>query len=153
MITHALFPLEPSTDEAQAAIVDMFTLLQDWSERYQYLMDLGRQLPAFPAQWQTEANRLHGCQSQVWIVPQGTVHRLDFYARSDSAIVSGLIYIVLRVYSGRSANEIVRTPASFLEKIGLTSHLSSQRVNGVAALIDVIHGHAHHLLEQLGHPL
>lgn len=131
----ALFPLEATPAEAQAAIKDEFAFFSDWAERYQYLIDLGRKLPEFPEEWKTEEHRLLGCQSMVWIVPQGDAQRLDFHAISDSAIVSGLIYLALRVYSGRSAADIVATDPDFVASIGLSKHLSPTRSNGLAALL------------------
>ena len=134
----ALFPLEATPAEAQAAIKDEFAFFSDWAERYQYLIDLGRKLPAFPEEWKTEEHRLLGCQSMVWIVPEGNAQRLDFHAISDSAIVSGLIYLALRVYSGRSAAEIVATDADYIADIGLAKHLSPTRSNGLASLLAFI---------------
>lgn len=133
-----VFPTEASAAEAQAAIVEEFGLFGDWSERYQYLIDLGRQLPAFPEHLKTDANRLHGCQSMVWIVAEGDADRIDFRAVSDSAIVSGLIYLALRVYSGRSAREILATEPEFIAGIGLAKHLSPTRSNGLSALLAYI---------------
>lgn len=132
------FPLEASAAEAQAAIRDEFAFFGDWSERYQYLIDLGRKLPDLPAELKTEEHRLLGCQSMVWIVSSGDTDRLDFHAISDSAIVSGLIYLALRVYSGRSAREIVATDAEYIGDIGLAKHLSPTRNNGLAALLAFI---------------
>ena len=132
------FPLEASAAEAQAAIRDEFAFFGDWSERYQYLIDLGRKLPEFPDEYRTEAHRLHGCQSMVWIVPSGDAARLDFAAASDSAIVSGLVYLALRVYSGRSAGEILDTDPSYIADIGLAKHLSPTRSNGLASLLAFI---------------
>ena len=132
------FPLEASASEAQAAIRDEFAFFGDWSERYQYLIDLGRKLPPFPEELRIEAHRLTGCQSMVWIVPSGDASRLDFLAASDSAIVSGLIFLALRVYSGRSAREILDTDASYIADIGLAKHLSPTRSNGLAALLAFI---------------
>lgn len=132
------FPLEASAAEAQAAIRDEFAFFGDWSERYQYLIDLGRKLPDLPAELKTEEHRLLGCQSMVWIVSSGDTDRLDFHAISDSAIVSGLIYLALRVYSGRSASEIVATDAEYIGDIGLAKHLSPTRNNGLAALLAFI---------------
>ena len=137
-MTTNIFPLEPTPADAQLAIKDEFAFFGDWSERYQYLIDLGRKLPAFPDEWKTEEHRLLGCQSMVWIVPQGDTQRLDFHATSDSAIVSGLIYLALRVYSGRSAAEIVATDADYIADIGLAKHLSPTRSNGLAALLAFI---------------
>lgn len=138
MDTRTPFPLEASAAEAQAAIRDEFAFFGDWSERYQYLIDLGRKLPAFPDALKTEEHRLHGCQSMVWIVPSGDADRLDFAAASDSAIVSGLVYLALRVYSGRSAQEILATDPAYIADIGLAKHLSPTRSNGLASLLAFI---------------
>lgn len=138
MDTRTLFPLEASAAEAQAAIRDEFAFFGDWSERYQYLIDLGRKLPEFPDEFRTEAHRLHGCQSIVWIVPSGDADRLDFAAASDSAIVSGLVYLALRVYSGRSAQDILATDPAYIADIGLAKHLSPTRSNGLASLLAFI---------------
>ena len=134
-MTDTIFPLEPTAADAQAAIKDEFAFFGDWSERYQYLIDLGRKLPPFPEEWKTEDRRLLGCQSKVWIVSSGDASKLDFAAASDSAIVSGLVYLALRVYSGRSAREILETPADYIAAIGLAKHLSPTRSNGLAALL------------------
>lgn len=136
------FPLEASAAQAQAAIREEFAFFGDWSERYQYLIDLGRKLPALPEAWKTDEHRLHGCQSLVWIVVEGDAQRLDFHAISDSAIVSGLIYLALRVYSGRSAVEIEATQADYIADIGLAKHLSPTRSNGLAALLAFIRDQA-----------
>lgn len=123
-------------DDAQRAIAEEFALFGDWSERYQYLIELGRKLPPFPDAWRNEGNRLHGCQSMVWIVPDGDAERLDFHAASDSTIVSGLIALVLRVYGGgHRAADIEATQPDFIHAIGLGSHLSPTRSNGLAALL------------------
>ena len=138
MDTRTPFPLEASAAEAQAAIRDEFAFFGDWSERYQYLIDLGRKLPEFPDEFRTEAHRLHGCQSMVWIVPSGDAGRLDFAAASDSAIVSGLVYLALRVYSGRSAQEILATDPAYIADIGLAKLLSPTRSYGLASLLAFI---------------
>lgn len=137
-MTDTPFPLEPTAAEAQAAIRDEFAFFGDWAERYQYLIDLGRKLPDLPPEWKVEDNRLHGCQSLVWIVAEGDADRLDFHAISDSAIVSGLVYLALRVYSGRSAREILATDADYIADIGLAKHLSPTRSNGLTALLGFI---------------
>lgn len=137
-MTETIFPLEPTAAQAQQAIKEEFAFFGDWSERYQYLIDLGRKLPEFPEQWKQEEHRLLGCQSLVWIVPQGDAQRLDFHAVSDSAIVSGLIFLALRVYSGRPAAEILATEPDFIAGIGLAKHLSPTRSNGLTALLAFI---------------
>lgn len=128
-------PIEATASEAQTAIAEEFAFFSDWTERYQYLIDLGRQLAAFPDEWKTEAHRVHGCQSMVWLIPSGDASRMHFDAASDSAIVSGLIALVLRVYSDRSAREIVETEPTFIQDIGLAKHLSPTRSNGLAAML------------------
>ena len=137
-MTESLFPIEATAAEAQAAIAEEFALFGDWSERYQYLIDLGRKLPDLPDALKTDEFRLHGCQSNVWITGDGDADRLDFRAISDSAIVSGLIYLALRVYSGRPAAEILATEPDYIAAIGLAKHLSPTRSNGLAALLGFI---------------
>ena len=131
-------PTEPTAAAAQEAIAEEFAFFGDWSERYQYLIDLGRKLPPFPDEWKTEENRLRGCQSLVWIVARGDAGDVEFDAISDSAIVSGLAYLALRVYSGRPATEIVATPPDYIAAIGLSKHLSPTRSNGLTALLGFI---------------
>jgi cysteine desulfuration protein SufE len=137
-----MFPTEATAVEAERAIAEEFSFFGDWSERYQYLIDLGRKLPPFPEEWKREENRLLGCQSKVWIVAEGDAAKLDFHAISDSAIVSGLVYLALRVYSGRSAAEILATPADYINEIGLAKHLSPTRSNGLVALLGFINDKA-----------
>ena len=132
----------PSAEQAQQDIAEEFAFFSDWSERYQYLIDLGKQLPPFPEECRTEGWRVHGCQSMVWLVPSGDVSRMHFEATSDSAIVSGLIALVLRVYSDRPAAEIVATEPRFVEAIGLAKHLSPTRSNGLAAMLGKLKSYA-----------
>jgi len=131
-----------SPAEVQQELIDEFSLFDDWTDRYQYLIDLGRKLPEFPQQWRDEEHRLHGCQSQVWIHHERRGDLLHFDAISDSAIVSGLIALLLRVYSDRRAEEIVATEPEFVSAIGLDSHLSPTRKNGLRAMLDAIRGTA-----------
>jgi cysteine desulfuration protein SufE len=137
-VNEAHFPLEATAAGAQAAIAEEFGFFADWAERYQYLIDLGRKLPDFPDALKTEEHRLHGCQSMVWIVADGDASRLDFRAISDSAIVSGLVFLALRVYSGRGAAEILAAEPDYVASIGLAKHLSPTRNNGLAALLGFI---------------
>ncbi len=135
-------PQESSADEAQQAIAAEFAFFGDWTERYQYLIDLGRKLAPFPDALKTDEHKVSGCQSQVWLVPRGNAQRMDFLATSDSSIVSGLIALLLRVYSGRSADEILATEPRFIEAIGLARHLSPTRSNGLAAMLAKVKEHA-----------
>ena len=131
-----------SATQAQLDIAEEFAFFGDWTERYQYLIDLGKQLPTFPEARKTEAYRVHGCQSMVWLVPSGDASKMHFEAISDSAIVSGLIALVLRVYSDRPAQEIVATEPEFIAMIGLAKHLSPTRSNGLAAMLAKLKGYA-----------
>lgn len=135
-------PQEASAALAQAAIADEFGCFSDWTERYQYLIDLGRKLPEFPEALRSEETRVHGCQSQVWLAASGDAGLVELRAISDSSIVSGLIALLLRVYSGRSAAEILETQPTFIEAIGLSKHLSPTRSNGLAAMLATIRRHA-----------
>jgi cysteine desulfuration protein SufE len=141
-------PNAESANGAQDAIIDEFSFFGDWTERYQYLIDLGRKLPPFPDAWKTEENKVNGCQSQVWLVANGDAKRMEFKATSDSAIVSGLIALLLRVYSARSAKDIVETPPRFVESIGLQKHLSPTRNNGLSAMFKTIQEHARQTLQR-----
>jgi len=128
-------PAEASAEAAQAAIAEEFAFFGDWTERYQYLIDLGRKLAPFPDALKVDEFKVTGCQSQVWLVPSGDAQRMDFVAASDSSIVSGLIALLLRVYSGRPAAEILATEPRFIEAIGLAKHLSPTRSNGLASML------------------
>ena len=127
---------------AQNELIEDFRLFDNWIDRYQYIIDLGKALPAFPEEWRTEENRIHGCQSQVWLRTECAAGRLNFTAVSDSAIVSGLIAILMRVYSGKQAAEIVNATPAFIGEIGLDEHLSPTRSNGLNAMITAIKGAA-----------
>ena len=124
--------------EAQQEIVDSFALFDDWTDRYQYIIDLGKGLEDLPPELKTEENRLKGCQSQVWIVTEERDGRLFFKAISDAAIVSGLIALMLKVYSGRDPADIIASPPEFISQIQLDEHLSPTRSNGLHALIQQI---------------
>jgi cysteine desulfuration protein SufE len=123
---------------AQQEIIDEFSLFDDWMDRYQYLIDLGRRLPPFPEELRSEENRIRGCQSQVWFVAEEKNGRLYFQAISDAAIVSGLIAVLLRLYSGRYPQDILDTPPDFVEALQLQSHLSPTRSNGLSAMLQAI---------------
>ena len=139
---NATLPRETSAREAAAAIVEEFGLFGDWSERYQYLIDLGRKLPDLADVEKIAAYKVAGCQSNVWLVPGGNAAKMEFRAISDSAIVSGLIALLLRVYGDRPAAEILATDAGFIDAIGLSRHLSPTRTNGLAAMLQTIRAHA-----------
>lgn len=124
--------------KAQDELIEEFRLFDNWIDRYQYIIDLGKNMPAFPDEWRTEENKVRGCQSQVWLKTRDANGNMAFQAVSDSAIVSGLIAILTRVYSNRDPCEIVATPPDFISAIGLDEHLSPTRSNGLNSMIRVI---------------
>ncbi|TVQ29301.1 MAG: SufE family protein [Wenzhouxiangella sp.] len=127
-----------STDQVQQDIIEEFGFFEDWMERYQYLIDLGKRLPSLAPEEMTEDRLLDGCQSSVWFIAEGNADELKFRAQSDAAIVSGLIALLLRVYSGRSAADIIATEPAFIDAIGLSEHLSPTRANGLDAMLRAI---------------
>lgn len=122
----------------EAEIVEEFAFFDDWKDRYSYIIDLGRNLPDFPDAWKTDENKVSGCQSQVWFVAEEREGRLHFKAVSDAAIVSGLIALLLRVYSGHAPQTILQAEPEFIGRIGLAEHLSPTRSNGLFAMIRAI---------------
>ena len=132
---------------AQEELIADFELFEDWMDRYQYLIDLGRRLPEFPEDLRTEENRIRGCQSQVWFVADQKDGRIEFRAISDAAIVSGLIALLLRLYSGRHPQDILDTPPDFVSALQLESHLSPTRSNGLSSMLKAIRTMAAEALE------
>ncbi len=129
-------------EQAERELIDEFQAFDNWMDRYQYLIDMGRSLPPFPDELRTEDRRIHGCQSQVWLATTRRGDRLEFQAISDSAIVSGLIAVLMRVYNGRLAAEIAASRPDFVKAIGLDAHLSPTRSNGLRAMLKAITGAA-----------
>lgn len=132
---------------AQQELIDEFGFFDDWMDRYQYLIDLGRRLPELSAAEKVEANQIKGCQSQVWFVAEQRDGRLEFRATSDAAIVSGLIAVLLRIYSGRRPQDILDTPPDFVAALDLEKHLSPTRSTGLASMLEAIRRYAAEALE------
>ena len=126
----------------QNEIIDEFSLFPEWLDRYQYLIDLGRKLEPLGEDEKTDDRLLAGCQSQVWLVMEGDADRITIRANSDAAIVSGLIALITRVYSGCSARQVLETEPRFIQEIGLASHLSPTRANGLHAMLTAIQQYA-----------
>jgi len=124
-----------SITQAQDRIVREFAIFQDWTERYEHLIRLGKKLPEIDESARTDDNKVHGCQSQVWLDATSENGVIHFQADSDALIVKGLIALLLRVYNDRSAQDIVKTEPEFITKIGLDRHLSPTRANGLAAMM------------------
>lgn len=125
-------------------IIEDFEFLDDWDERYRYVIELGKALPQFPEEARTDANKVQGCVSQVWLdcrrVPADGEVRLQYAGDSDAMIVKGLIAILLAYFSGHSAAEIRKLdPEPLFEQIGLRDHLTSQRSNGLSSMVKRIH--------------
>jgi cysteine desulfuration protein SufE len=134
MIDPFVKPEEVTAAEAIAAIGEELSFFDDWMERYQFIIELGRKLPPFPETWSNDAHRVPGCQSRVWMEAEWRDDILYFAGKSDAAIVSGLVMLLLRVYSGRSSAEIAATDPVFLKDLGLLEALSTNRGNGIAAM-------------------
>jgi cysteine desulfuration protein SufE len=127
-------PTDATAAEAIAAIADDLGVFDDWMDRYQHIIELGRTLPPFPDEWADDAHRVQGCQSKVWMHAAREDGRIYLAGASDAAIVSGLVALLLRVYSGRTAEEIRATRPDFLKELGLIEALSTNRGNGIAAM-------------------
>ena len=124
--------------QAQNEIVSDFSLFDNWLDRYQYLIDLGKKLEPLDDAEKTDDILLHGCQSRVWLIIEGNADEVKIRANSDAAIVSGLIALLIRVYSGASAQQILKTQPEFIAAIGLQQHLSATRANGLHAMLQAI---------------
>jgi len=124
--------------EAQREVVEEFSFFDNWMDRYQYLIDLGRRLPELDESERVDDNLIRGCQSQVWFVPERSGDRLAFRAASDAAIVSGLIALLLRIYSDKTPRDILASSPDFIEKLELEKHLSATRSNGLASMLKAI---------------
>ena len=137
---------EPDPVSIQNEIVDDFSFFSEWLDRYQYLIDLGRKLEPLAEDEKTDDKLLSGCQSQVWLHLGGDCECVTIRANSDAAIVSGLIALLIQVYSGCTARQIVETEPFFIREIGLADHLSPTRANGLHAMLSAIKTHALNLL-------
>ncbi|OOV86916.1 SufE family protein [Oceanospirillum linum] len=125
-------------NQAQLDLVDEFEFFDDWMDKYQYIIDMGKKLPEFPSEWKTDLNKIDGCQSQVWIHHEFADGKIKLHAISDAAIVSGLIAMLLRIYDNRTPADILATTPEFLAKLGLDKHLSPTRSNGLHAMLQRI---------------
>jgi len=121
-----------------ADLKDEFEMLSDWTERYQYIMEMGRKLPPFPPEKQDEAHLFHGCQSQVWFDYHWDGDKLVLDGTSDALIVKGLIALLFRIYSNRRAVDIIESSDAFIEELGLNAHLSANRATGLVNMIEKI---------------
>ena len=127
-----------SIQQIQDQIIDEFNFFQDWSEKYQYLIDLGKNLPEFNDSNRIDSNLIKGCQSKVWLNSSFDNNLVVFEADSDAIISKGIISLLIRVFSGHTPEEIISANIDFIDKIGLNSHLSQTRANGLLSMIKQI---------------
>jgi cysteine desulfuration protein SufE len=127
-----------SIQQKQDQIIEEFNFFQDWSEKYQYLIDLGKTLPEFDQNNKIDSNLIKGCQSKVWLNSSFNDNMVIFEADSDAIISKGIISLLVKVFSGHKPDEIIEANIDFIEKIGLDSHLSKTRANGLLSMIKQI---------------
>ena len=127
-----------SLQEAQAEVIEDFSMYDEWLDKYEYLIDLGHRLPPFPEELKTEDRLIKGCQSRVWLDTETDGDKLVFRADSDAIITKGIISLLIGVYSGRTAREIAEDDFSFIERLGLRENLSPTRANGLASMVATI---------------
>tara|TARA_R110002096_G_scaffold435548_1_gene661441 strand:- start:97813 stop:98214 length:402 start_codon:yes stop_codon:yes gene_type:complete len=120
-------------------IKETFELMDEWEDRYRFIIDLGRNLPDFDEKDQTEANRVHGCTSKVWLIYEKHGDKITFKGDSDAHIVRGLVYIIMTIFSRKTPQEIIDTDATaILTELGLSQHLSPMRTNGLFSMVERI---------------
>lgn len=128
---------------AFAEIADNLSFLDDWEDRYRYIIELGQALPPLAESEKTAENKVHGCTSQVWLVSSRDGVRLSYRGESDAMIVRGLVAVLIALYSGRPATEIAETDAiAIFDELGLREHLTTQRSNGLVAMVNRMRGEA-----------
>ena len=128
--------------EQATQIIEEFSFLNSWEEKYEYLIGLGAEIPELDSSLKIDGNLMRGCQSKVWLISKYNNGKLYFYGDSDALITKGLVALVLRLYSNATAGEIINTELDVFEKIGLKKHLSMNRANGLNIMIGTIRKHA-----------
>jgi cysteine desulfuration protein SufE len=124
--------------EIQDEIVDEFSMFEDWMQRYEYIIDLGKSLPLIDEQFKTEDNIIKGCQSKVWVHADQKGEKVVFTADSDAILTKGVIAILIRAFSNQKAADILEANTDFIDKIGLKEHLSPTRANGLVSMVKKI---------------
>ena len=127
-----------SLEESKQSIIDDFSMFDEWLDKYEYIIELGKKLDSFPENKKTDDRPIKGCQSRVWLDWEVKDGKLCFTADSDAIITKGIISLLISVYSGRSAEEIAGDDFSFLEKLGLKENLSPTRANGLESMVETI---------------
>ena len=121
--------------EIQAEIVEEFGMFEDWMEKYEYIIELGKSLPMIDPKHKTDSNLIKGCQSRVWLYAEEKDNKIIYSADSDAIITKGIVAILIRVLSNQSAKEITKTDLAFIDKIGFKEQLSQTRANGLVSMI------------------
>src|SRR5690606_36006397 len=121
--------------EIQDDIIDEFSMFDDWMQRYEYMIELGKSLPLIEERYKTDDNLIKGCQSRVWVHAQLEGDKLVFTADSDAIITKGIIAILIRVFSGQRPQDILEADTDFIDHIGLREHLSPTRANGLVSMV------------------
>ena len=124
--------------EIQEEIIDEFSMFDDWMERYEYIIDLGKSLPLINSEFKVDENLIKGCQSKVWLYSELDGETLKFTADSDAILTKGIVALLLRVFSDQKANDILKADTTFIDEIGLKEHLSPTRANGLVSMIKQI---------------
>lgn len=124
--------------EIQEEIIDEFSMFDDWMERYEYIIDLGKSLPIIDAQYKLDENLINGCQSKVWLYSELENDTIKFTADSDAILTKGIVALLLRVYSGQKPTDILTAETRFIDEIGLKEHLSPTRANGLVSMVKQI---------------
>lgn len=124
--------------EIQDEIVDEFSMFEDWMQRYEYIIELGKSLPLIDEKYKTEENIIKGCQSKVWLQGEENDGKIVFTADSDAILTKGIIAILIRVFSNQKPSAILEANTDFIDEIGLKEHLSPTRANGLVSMIKQI---------------
>jgi cysteine desulfuration protein SufE len=124
--------------EIQDEIVEEFSMFEDWMQRYEYIIDLGKALPLIEEKFKTEENIIKGCQSKVWLQGEQNDNKIVFTADSDAILTKGIIAILIRTFSNQKATDILEADMNFIDEIGLKEHLSPTRANGLVSMIKQI---------------
>jgi len=128
--------------ETEEEIVDEFSLFDNWEDKYEYIIDLGKKLQPLEARFKVDENKIKGCQSQVWLIADEVDGRIFFKADSDAVIVRGLVSMLIRVLSGHTPDEILNAKLDFINKIGMTTHLAQTRSNGLLSMVKQMKNYA-----------
>lgn len=121
--------------EIQEEIIGEFSMFDDWMQRYEYIIDLGKNLPLIQEEYKTDDNIIKGCQSKVWLKGEQKEDKIEFTADSDAILTKGIIAILIRVFSNQKSSDVLNADMDFIDEIGLKEHLSPTRANGLVSMI------------------